>query len=353
MEEFSSFFDVLDKELNTTKTQKKSKKKKRISNLKKGGSINKSSSRCQNCDSHNVFIDTQISHKVCYDCGNMVKFIVNNEAEWRFYGHSDDNKGKDPSRCGMPLDTLLTKSSMTTRVRCTNSKYNSLVRLQKWQQIHHEERPLFIVFTFIDKVLANVEYITDDAKTLAKLYYKILSKPDNIRGTLTRGVSRKSFIGACIYNACKNLGIPVQKIEIARLLDIETSDLTRGFKKFAQLEKQKGIQLNKPNCSMLHNYIKKFANEMKFSKDMEDLGHLFCLRFEKLQILTDQNDLSIVSGLLFYLTVAFYNTHTYKEKIMDVVNVSGVTLDKVYKVIKENIKYLYIGLEGHFEVPDL
>ena len=41
----------------------------------------------------------------CKECSNIITNICNNP-EWRYYG-SKDNKNNDPTRCGMPINSLL------------------------------------------------------------------------------------------------------------------------------------------------------------------------------------------------------------------------------------------------------
>ena len=42
---------------------------------------------------------------ICKVCKNVITNICDNP-EWRYYG-SKDNKSSDPTRCGMPVNTLL------------------------------------------------------------------------------------------------------------------------------------------------------------------------------------------------------------------------------------------------------
>jgi hypothetical protein len=50
--------------------------------------------------------------QICKNCSAIVSKMIENTAEWRFYGN-DDNRDGDPSRCGLPTNNLLPKSSKT------------------------------------------------------------------------------------------------------------------------------------------------------------------------------------------------------------------------------------------------
>lgn len=276
------------------------------------GSFN--TQQCIKCNSFNLFIDPITANKVCGDCGVLLSKIFNTDAEWRYYGCTDDNKHSDPTRCGLPIDELLPKSSLTTKIKYVGTKYISLVRLHKWNIIHPEERSLFTVFKYIDNIFKNVNLsITNSAILQAKEYYKILSAKDDKKGTLTRGIIRKSFIAACIFVSCKNNQTPIQKAEIAQICGISKFAITKGFKKFSVLEKNKNIQLNKPNDTdeTIHNYLQKFSCQLNFTQTMKEIAHIICNRLPKLKLLQDTNDISISAGLLYYVSILFMYGNNY------------------------------------------
>ena len=338
MREYQNSFDYIYNVYNCHTNDKQLKKKMQEQKQEKHN-------HCKHCGQNSTFICQLTANRICSECGFVIHKIYNTDAEWRYYGYADDNKHNDPTRCGLPVDELLPKSSLTTRIKYAGSKYVSLVRLHKWNVIHPEERSLFTVFKYMDKILANVN-ITNTAIVQAKEYYKILSEKDDRKGTLTRGIIRKSFIAACIYVACKNNNTPVQKASIAKICGINRFCITKGFKKFSRLEMNKGVQLNKPNNdnTNIHNFLHIFANQLQFTQLMEDITHIICDRLPKLKLLQDTNDISISAGLLYYITVLFYNHDEYRNKILNIINTSVVTLQKVYKILKQHDKYILIGL---------
>ena len=73
--------------------------------------LNKDDSSIKCCENECNFTrkDSIIS---CKECGEIISNILE-EPEWRYYG-SDDTKSSDPTRCGMPVNILLPKSSVGT-----------------------------------------------------------------------------------------------------------------------------------------------------------------------------------------------------------------------------------------------
>jgi len=301
------------------------------------------------CKIPDIINDTTTARKICRGCGTVLGKLHNTDPEWRYYGNADNNRKDDPSRCGLPIDNLLPKSSMNTKMKYAGSMWSSIVRLDKWHQIHPQERSLYGVSKYIDKVLLNVTDVSEQTKQQAKLFYKQLTEDTGkIKGSLTRGNTRKAFIAACILESCDTDNTPMHKAEIARLCNIKLSDITTGEKKFSELSRNKGLMLRPDNKKRVHNFIRKFCVRLNFTKTMQDITHILYHRTTQLKILTSSNEMSIISGLLYYVSRRFYNTTEMKLPIIKLVTISGVTLEKVNKILNKNKPYIEIGLGSFF-----
>ena len=133
----------------------------------------------------------------CKVCSNIISNIVDNP-EWRYYGNTD-SKSSDPTRCGMPVNTLLPESSVGSTIAYnSNTKtMNQIRKFQKWQGMPYKERSLYKVFLEIqEKCKKNniPNIIINEAKSL----YTIISKTK-----ISRGSNRQGIIAACVYFACK------------------------------------------------------------------------------------------------------------------------------------------------------
>ena len=122
-------------------------------------------------DSLNYICDELII--TCKVCNNSITNIINSP-EWRYYG-SEDSRGDNPVRCGMPLNILLPKSSIGTTINNKgNFSMNKLVLYQNWNSMPYKERSKYKVFNEIDNKcrknnLPNI--ISESAKSL----YSIIS----------------------------------------------------------------------------------------------------------------------------------------------------------------------------------
>lgn len=304
---------------------------------------------CDDCGTKNSIVyDCVNANIICNECGIIKDGIVNNVQEWSVFD-GGENGAVNPTRCGKPINPLLPKSSLGTTVGCytgaTYGKYKNLFRLHKWNQMPPCERSLNDVFIKIDEMLKET-CLTRKVKDESKKYYKMLSeKDDNLKGSLTRGDIRKSLIAACIFVSCKNNNKPLRPNEIAKICGINKSDVTRGMKKFSELEKNKNLQINQSN-SNIHDYINKYAHKINMDDRLIKLSHLIYIRAKKINILKSSNNTSACSGLLYFISKT-YGLSTKKIDITRIVEVSEVTLNKVYKELLKYQEVLMIGLQDY------
>ena len=73
-------------------------------------SLDEVSSKKENCCENKDNMNIEGSIISCKVCSNTIYNICDNP-EWRFYGNTSSNTS-DPTRCGMPMNTLLPESSI-------------------------------------------------------------------------------------------------------------------------------------------------------------------------------------------------------------------------------------------------
>jgi len=173
------------------------------------------------CGSTNTF--TEDNMQICKDCSNIVCKVIENTAEWRYYGN-DDNRDSDPSRCGLPTNNLLPKSSIGSMIGGgyrDNIDIRRIRMFQMWNSMPYDERTLWNVF---DKMTSNTinngipQKVIDDAKVL----YKSASEKK-----ISRGDNKEGLIASCIYHACLLNKIPKSSKEIASMFNISHVTLNK------------------------------------------------------------------------------------------------------------------------------
>lgn len=298
---------------------------------------------CSNCNTENSIIyDYNNYNQICSECGFIFDKILDQSAEWRNYGYSD-NKNGDSTRCGNPINYLLPKSSMGTTISSTGSKYNSVKRLQKWNQISNDERSEYEVFKKIDSFVSNQKIntkIIDDAK----LYYKILCDKDkNKNKVLTRGKIRLSLIVACIYISSKNNNKPIDEKKLLKIFKISKTDLTKGLKKFSNIERQKNLNINNNN-NTIHDLIDLYGKQFNINDEIIEITHLIYIRALMMNILKNSGEKSICSGLFFFVSILF-KIELSKQNIIRKINVSEVTLNKTFKIFNKHLDIIILGFD--------
>ena len=90
---------------------------------------------CDICQSPVCISDKKFLVCTNSKCGIIYKDVLDETAEWRYYG-ADDSQSKDPTRCGMPINPLLKESSYGCKVICNGvSSYEmrKIRRYTEWQ----------------------------------------------------------------------------------------------------------------------------------------------------------------------------------------------------------------------------
>ena len=269
----------------------------------------------------------------CKECGEIISNILE-EPEWRYYG-SDDTKSSDPTRCGMPVNILLPKSSVGTVISNQYSKDSNMFQVKKyqeWTSMTYKERSIYKVFNVITDVCKK-NNLPKVIETEAKSLYKIICETK-----ITRGNNRKGVIASCIYFACKNCNVARSQKEIAILFDITIPIMTKGCKIFQEIIHMSNdkSRIIKAESIIPEDFIDRFSNRLNINtKDITNI--------KKLSELAQQYDISDVRPDSFAAgIILLYSKNNKlpisKKDISIISNISEVTINKCYKKIEEIMK---------------
>ena len=283
---------------------------------------------CDDMKNHQIHNGTTI----CSTCKNTITNIQANP-EWRYYG-SSDTKSSDPTRCGMPVNTLLPKSSIGTTIsysRNRNSQtMNKLRRYQQWNGMPYKERSLFKVFEEISRICKKSNLpiiIINEANSL----YKIVSSTK-----ISRGANRLGIIAACVYFSCKINNVPRSPNEIASIFDLKIPVMTKGCKKFQEI-----MQLNKVNINRIHqavtitmdDFIDRFCSKLELTK--EDINQIKDIsKMAQFYNLINENTPPSMAAGCIYLYIKDNELIIHKKEISDICKISEVTINKCFKKLE-------------------
>jgi transcription initiation factor TFIIIB Brf1 subunit/transcription initiation factor TFIIB len=273
---------------------------------------------CELCKSKNIIVED--GQNVCSDCCAIMGRVIESTAEWRYYG-AEDSRDEDPTRCGMPTNHLLPKSSLGSMIggRRGESKDIRRIRMyQMWNSMPYWERSLYNVF---EQLAANTvnhgipSKVLDDAKVL----YKKASEKK-----ISRGENKEGLIASCIYFACLLNRVPRSPKEVSRMFNIDLNVLTKGNARFQSL-----LQIN-VEASEAEDFIARFGSKLNMNyEDVQKCKDL-AKRLEELEIVSENSPTSVAAGTLYYYCMSKdidYN----KKQIADICEVSEVTITKCYK----------------------
>lgn len=273
---------------------------------------------CEVCNTATIIVEE--GQNVCTRCCSIMGRVIDSGAEWRYYG-AEDSRDEDPTRCGLPTNNLLPKSSLGSMIGGRRGESRDIRRIrmyQMWNSMPYWERSLYNVF---EQLAANTvnhgvpSKVLDDAKVL----YKRASEKK-----ISRGENKEGLIASCIYFACLLNKVPRSPKEVSRMFNIDLNVLTKGNARFQTL-----LQIN-VESSEAEDFIARFGSKLNMNyADIQKCKEL-AKQLEELEIVSENSPTSVAAGTLYYYCISKdidYN----KKQIADICEVSEVTITKCYK----------------------
>ena len=268
---------------------------------------------------------------ICKVCKNVITNICDNP-EWRYYG-SKDNKSSDPTRCGMPVNTLLPESSVGSTVSFSSNSNGmyQIRKMQQWSGMPYKERSIYKVFLDIQNVCVR-HNIPSKIVNEAKSIYKIVSTTK-----ISRGTNRSGIIASCVYFACKECDVPRSSKEIADMFGITSNIMTKGVKKCQEIihmDKKNKNRISKTKSTKPVDFISRFCNKLNIKDtDTEKIMKICEITVDN-YIISENTPPSIASGCIYYF-IKKKGLEVTKKNISDICKISEVTINKCCKIIEE------------------
>lgn len=279
---------------------------------------------CEHCNSTEVVsIDGQY---ICTQCNVIQSRVIDDGAEWRFYG-AEDNRGDDPARCGMPTNNLLPKSSMGSMIGYykyskDNRDISRIRRYLIWNSMPHWERTLYQIFEQINSTGSSNGIpvkIIDDAKVLFK-------KASTMK--ISRGENKEGLIASCLYYACLINKIPRSTKEIAKMFKMDQNVLTKGNARFQELLK---INVESSNAD---DFISRFGSNLNMNWVDINFCKALTSKIEDLEIVSENAPTSVAASAIYFY--AYYKEIDINKKyISETCDVSEVTITKCFKKLQK------------------
>jgi transcription initiation factor TFIIB len=258
---------------------------------------------------------------VCVKCSIIQNKVMDTNAEWRYYG-SEDNKSSNPTRCGMPVNQFMPKSSIGSVIGLENTanKYFQYTRMRKyhlWNSMPYKERSLFNILNNINVQAGNnglSQTIIDDAKVL----YKKISEEK-----ISRGENKNGLIASSIYMSCKSNDVPRSAKEIAKMFSLDITTMTKGCKKFNEI-----MDMNF-NSSIPEDFINRFCTKLNRPDIIKTCLYVI-KKADDFSVVSENAPPSIAAGIIF-LVSHVCDLNINKKSISKVCEISEVTINKCFK----------------------
>jgi transcription initiation factor TFIIB len=286
---------------------------------------------CDLCNSQVAIGDDKFLVCTNYQCGIIYKDSLDQTAEWRYYG-ADDNQTSDPTRCGMPINPLLKKSSYGCKVICGHTstyEMRKIRRYTEWQSMPYNEKTLYEEFQRI-KAFSNVAGIPKILVDDALIYHKKISEMKTFRGC-----NRDGIIAASIYISSRIRKFPRTAREIATIFHLDNSDATKGCKNAVHLLNSIEKDMLIGDKTHFYNtkpiaFIERYCSKLNINKELTKVAEFVALRIEKLSLMPKNTPHSVAAGIIYFITQKC-NLNISKRQISKITNISEVTINKCYR----------------------
>jgi transcription initiation factor TFIIB len=294
---------------------------------------------CERCVSILAFSEEGFLTCTNNKCGIIYKDLVDQTAEWRYYG-ADDNQHSDPTRCGMPINPLLAESSYGCKVLCIGSmsyEMRKIRRYTEWQSMPYKEKSQYDDFQIITTMAHNSgipKIIIDDAV----IYHKKISESD----ATFRGDNRDGILAASIYIACRINNYPRTAKEIATIFHLDTTSATKGCKNALSIINTLEKDMNNKEKTNFGKtkpeaFIERYCSKLNINNELTKLCQFTSMKIEKLNIMPENTPPSIAAGVVYYIS-QLCRLNISKRDVKNVSETSEVTINKCYKKLERIAK---------------
>ena len=287
---------------------------------------------CDYCQFSLLFSEEGFLTCINPKCGIIYKDIVDQSAEWKYYG-ADDNQTSDPTRCGMPINSLLEESSYGCKVLCIGPmsyEMRKIRRYTEWQSMPYKEKSQYDEFQTITTMAQHSgipKMIIDDAIR----YHKKISEFD-----LTfRGDNRDGILAASIYISCRINNFPRTAKEISHIFNLDVTSATKGCKNALSIintiekdmdnKEKTNFGTTKPTA-----FIERFCSKLNINNELTKVCQFIVIKIEKLNIMPENTPHSIAAGVIYFIS-QICKLNVSKKDIKNVSEISEVTINKVFK----------------------
>ena len=287
--------------------------------------------KCDLCNSAVAYTQQKLLTCTNTSCAVVYKDILDETAEWRYYG-ADDNSMSDPTRCGMPINPLLKESSYGCKVICggrSSYEMRKIRRYTEWQSMPYKEKSQYDEFETIKLMSKNAgipKIIVDEALR----QHKKLSEEKTFRGD-----NRDGIIAASIYIAARIHKYPRTAKEIASIFHLDNTSATKGCKNAVNLLNK--MEKDDVSSDKTHFYkttptafIERYCSKLGLNKELTKVCLFVAHKISQKNLIPENTPHSVAAGIVYFVAQTC-NLNVSKKNVNKCSEISEVTINKCYK----------------------
>jgi DNA-binding transcriptional regulator YhcF (GntR family) len=153
-------------------------------------------------------------------------------------------------------------------------------------------------------------------------------------------INCKGLVAACVFYACRRKNSTLTPKEIAKIFELEYTDVTMGCKKFTRLMKCKHMTFEMKS-STPSDFVLRYGRQLNISKIYIDQATKLVKNMEKINIGSNHTPSSLAIGCLYFVT-ELNNLNITVKQMATKFDISQVTIDKAYTTITSH-KYIILS----------
>jgi transcription initiation factor TFIIB len=290
--------------------------------------------KCDCCGAAIAITDEGFQACTSSSCGVLYRDVMDQGAEWRYYG-AEDSHGGDPTRCGLPINPLLKESSFGCKVLCAGGSTYEMRKIRKyteWQSMPYREKSQYDEFQriTIQGTQAGIpRMIIDDAMR----YHKKISEVRTFRGC-----NRDGIIAASIYVAARLNDCPRTPKEIAEIFHLDSGSATKGCKNAIQIINElEGDMAASDKTTLCETtpgaFIQRYCSKLQMNDELTKICSFIAMRIQKHNLIPENTPHSIAAGIVYFVS-QLCNANLTKRHVHSISDISEVTINKCFKKLE-------------------
>ena len=143
---------------------------------------------------------------------------------------------------------------------------------------------------------------------MRKLCIKQYQNANKGKFIIFSGKNRISLIAACIFFACKRIGMTRSPKEMAAIFNINYTDITRGCKNFQKYIKKGNININ-TGFSLPEDFVARFCKELNIKDKYIEHAVQIAKNIRNMNIASVHTPLSIATSRILLMV----DLHTFEH----------------------------------------